>query len=758
MINIKTILTTIVLLCIVGFVYSAPTQSTHSVEIIDDEFDLGDTDAGDIVYIEAGSRGSIKFYGCPLWEGSYSPTNHPVTIINENTGTKVLINSETTTDYLILFDEVKNVHLTGNGDPNLAYGIELCKATNCTLATQNGIVLAGDCDNIEIDSIYIHDLPGNGIMTDWDFDPADQSSWYSEDPAAQTGTDAMMQNIEVDHNKTSNMEGYGIFLGNEEANLVHPFQGVDYHCHMMWETMIHHNHVISPKLSGIVLHGEISKSIITRNSITDYGYSIPNFDQDNCPYAAIVIGNRSWNSRVYSNFVRRGKGHGIYDCGRGSNKYYNNVITEAGFYYPNPDYTISAIHIDNDPNMANSAGYTFHIYNNTIVKPDAYGVNLLANTGACTNKFYYNIIALSNTSSQAYYNDNSTGYLTNASGQTSNKYYSSLAGPKFYNPLSNNNLKPNSSAINACENHIYYGGGLLDHDIKHCNHCESLLSFDCETCNPNNYQNRPMCGWNDAGAFESPYCKLIVAHYKPGLGVYIPKNIPIKIYGERVEDDDFIAICSKRNDSITCGGFLLCGDSVRYCNVSPRDSLGNGFLTDEKLYYYYYDASAMEYIELEAKYDTSYTNRGTYSEGDSCKLVGLYQVQEIPLRQGWSIFSTCIEPDSADIDYVLKDIKSHIIEVRNYDTAYVPNQYNGIGNLEVEKAYKISMANADTLRIIGTAVKPENTPVPLDGVDPNWCLFAYLRNSNVEIATIFENHIDNLDNVQIVKNQDGIIY
>lgn len=409
--------------------------------------------------------------------------------------------------------------------------------------------------------------------------------------------------------------------------------------------------------------------------------------------------------------------------------------------------------------------YFFNIYNNSIVRPYSYGVNFKAVTsyGGGNNQFFYNIIALSNTGTQGYYLDNGPGYLSNAIGAATNKQYASIYGPKFLNPLTNNKLQPNSDAINACTDSYINGISPLVHDYRHCNHGYNL-SFICTSCNPAYENYRPQYGVNDVGACESPYRPMAqLAHPLPGLGLYwftvkIPKSIPIQIYGERTEEEDYIAICTERNDTLSCGGFLMCEDTNRVCTVYARDTAGNGFLSNEKLLYFFYDASRMEYIELKAKYDTNYTNQGLFIPGDSCQLTGLYQVQEIPLRQGWSIFSTYIVPNSADIEDVMATIEDNVNIVQDYDTAYVPGQYNGIGSIETGKAYKVSMSAADTLEIWGTAVRPESTPVPLDGVGPNWCLFGYLRTSNAQIATIFENNIADIDHVKIVKNQNGIIY
>ncbi len=736
----------------------AQTVTTYYVSVTDVQFNLASTNAADIVIIEAGSRGHLEFDNSPGSEGIYSAAEYPITIKNENCTTKVLINNEASEDYLIKFENVENVHLTGTGSSSFGYGIELCKQAACTLSEQHGIVIGPFCSNIKIDHVYIHDIIGDGIRTDWDFDPNDQNTWYSDDPNALPGTDAKMEHINVNHNKLEDIEGNGIILGNKEVEIAHPHQGIDYFCHMMFETYIYHNILNETDSNGIALYGETGKGYIYNNSVRNYGYSIPNFDQDHCPYAAIVVGLKSSNCEVYNNIIRYGKGHGIYDCGKGSNNYYNNVITEAGFYNTNPDYTISAIHIDNNQQMAGTSSYFFNIYNNTIVKPYSYGVNLMANTSFTggSNRFFYNIIALSNTTTQSYYSANGTNYLLNALGTSTNKLYPNIYGPHFVSPLSNNDLKPTSGAINACSNY-YYGLPFLEHDCRHCNHGYNL-SFTCPTCNSYFETYRPKCGKNDAGAYESRYCSFIVSNQDPGIIVYIPKSIPVKINGENTAADDYLAICSRRNDSITCGGFIMWGDTVRECGVSPRDSAGNGFLEDEEFFYFYYDASSMEYIELQAKYDTNYSNRGIYIPGDSCRITGLYQVQEIPLRQGWSIFSTCIEPDSADIDNVMSEISDNVNIVENYDTSYVPGQHNGIGDIEVEKAYKVSMSAADTLEVWGTAVKPEETPVPLNGVDPDWCLVAYLRTGIADIEPIFENGIEDIDNVKIIKNQDGIVY
>lgn len=345
----KKIYIFIAIMCAIGIsnMLLAQTQTTYYVSVTDNTFDLSTTDANDIVIIEAGARNHIYFSGIPVNEGLYTSIAYPVTIKNENCTTKVLINSESIKDYLIKFDHVENVRLTGTGSSSFDYGIELTKQQGCTLTTQHGIVIGPYCNNIEIDHIYIHDILNDGIQTAFVYDANDQGTWYSDDPNAIPGTDAKMEHINVHHNKIEQVKWNGIILGNKDVNIAHPYQGVDYFSPMMRDNYIYHNTMVDTELDGIALYGEIGKGYIYGNYIREYGYSIPSFDKDTCPFAAIVVGLKSSHSLVYNNVVRYGKGHGIYDCSRGGNQYYNNIITEAGFYNTNTNYTISAIHIDN---------------------------------------------------------------------------------------------------------------------------------------------------------------------------------------------------------------------------------------------------------------------------------------------------------------------------------------------------------------------------------------------------------------------------
>jgi hypothetical protein len=124
------------------------------------------------------------------------------------------------------------------------------------------------------------------------------------------------------------------------------------------------------------------------------------------------------------------------------------------------------------------------------------------------------------------------------------------------------------------------------------------------------------------------------------------------------------------------------------------------------------------------------------------------------LPQGWSIFSTYIDPVNPNISNVLYPVVSDIIIVKDGGGNVFWPQYgvNEIGNMQIGKGYLVKTQTQVMLEICGTAMLPENTPI---SIPSGWSILAYLRSSPASIDTLL---YPIQSEIIIIKNGNGLVY
>jgi uncharacterized protein (TIGR02145 family) len=129
-------------------------------------------------------------------------------------------------------------------------------------------------------------------------------------------------------------------------------------------------------------------------------------------------------------------------------------------------------------------------------------------------------------------------------------------------------------------------------------------------------------------------------------------------------------------------------------------------------------------------------------------------IQTINLPEGWSIFSTYIEPSQLNISSVMVPVVSQIIIVKDGAGQVYWPQYgvNGIGNILVGNGYQAKMTNAQNLTITGNQVIPESTPLI---IPVGWSMIGYLRIYATKIDSAFSGIVAN---ISITKDDQGNVY
>tara|TARA_B100000579_G_scaffold219079_1_gene179156 strand:- start:2403 stop:4316 length:1914 start_codon:yes stop_codon:yes gene_type:complete len=128
-------------------------------------------------------------------------------------------------------------------------------------------------------------------------------------------------------------------------------------------------------------------------------------------------------------------------------------------------------------------------------------------------------------------------------------------------------------------------------------------------------------------------------------------------------------------------------------------------------------------------------------------------IQEIELENGWSLFSTYIEPNDNSIEAVFSDIIDNIIIIKDQNgNVYWPEyELNSIQNLNIGEGYQIKTNNPTTLTISGNQTNC-TTDINLDN---GWNLIGCLILETSNIETEFESIVDE---IIVIKDDQGNIY
>ncbi|MCD6090951.1 MAG: right-handed parallel beta-helix repeat-containing protein [Bacteroidales bacterium] len=361
---------------------------------------------GDTLCLMAGQRG-------PLYLKNIIGTNEsPIVIINS--GGKAIIDSDLT--YGLKFVGCKNIVLSGNGDPNTPYGIFVREVTN-----GYGLGLESKSTNFEIDHLEISNTKISGIIA-----KTDPDCTYTAVRDSFT-----MYNIKIHDNYIHNIGMEGMYIGSsfflgyyisdcDTILLPHIIDGVE----------IYNNRVEYTGWDGIQVGSALYNCAIHDNQIYKDSQS-----EETYQMSGIII-NTGSSCNVYNNKIIDGKGTGIFNQGTGNQKFYNNLIVNAGRDYDFYDQeTKQQFGILSKFSYNLYSESSFYFYNNTIINPKSDGIRIM-DSHAKTNRFINNLII--NPGAFEYYED-----LGSTSFQPSDAYiHNYLDANNFY---SINNILERSS-------------------------------------------------------------------------------------------------------------------------------------------------------------------------------------------------------------------------------------------------------------------------------------------------------------------------
>ena len=126
--------------------------------------------------------------------------------------------------------------------------------------------------------------------------------------------------------------------------------------------------------------------------------------------------------------------------------------------------------------------------------------------------------------------------------------------------------------------------------------------------------------------------------------------------------------------------------------------------------------------------------------------------QLISLAEGWSLFSTYIQPQYTSMDSVFNSIIDQMIIVKNNTgEAFLPDWGMDLAFVNGQ-GYQSKLTSSSDVYIFGEQLQPEENIIPLS---QGWNMIAYLREEPADCILVFE---DIADSVTIVKDGQGNVY
>jgi hypothetical protein len=303
---------------------------------------------GNTICLEGG-----KTYGTILFRNIRGTSTAPVTI--KNCGGTVNITA-TGKSFGIRTELSSYLRITGTSGSGMSgYGLRVNGG-------QMSVTLDKQTTNVEVDHVEIYNSGFAGLVakTDPACDNLGVRGYFT------------MRDVKIHDNYVHETGGEGLYVGNSYwTNGVNTSCGVKYP-HAVENAKIYNNLVRNSGWESIQVGSAPTGTEVYNNRIENYGTKNES-SQNN----GIQLGEGTI-SKLYGNFIKGGKGHGVIILGNGQQLVHDNVIINAG---------IDGIFCDD--RTATGPGFIFT--NNTIIRPALNGIRLYADQ-VTMSKIQNNII------------------------------------------------------------------------------------------------------------------------------------------------------------------------------------------------------------------------------------------------------------------------------------------------------------------------------------------------------------------------------
>jgi len=457
---------------------------------IDGRSNASSVNPGDTICLLPGTR---PFLWLSYLHGS---KNNPIVILNF--GGLVTVTGHY---YGVKIDSCSHIKFSGKGESTFTYGIKITDVNGA------GMSVEGLSTDIEIEGIEVGNTELTGI-----FAKTDPSCQFNS-----TRDKYVLRNLSIHDCYFHHTGMEGMYIGNSF------FTGYTLHCngtdtlvypHLLKGVRIYNNYVEHTSWDGIQVSSSDSGCYIFNNTVLyDSEGSVTN------QMSGILNGGGSICD-CFSNVIKDGKGDGIDIFGQGGQKFYNNLIVNAGQSNLNEKHGIYVGHV------STISGSSFQLFNNTIVTPKTSGVKF-NNLPSRNNLISNNIIIQSNANYVVITNPSISISIEN------NLFDQDINAAAFMNyTLGNFDLQPTSPAVNTGSD---IPGFQLDTDILN--------------------RSRPFATYNDRGAFE--------CHDSSLYSIGDEKNIQVSLkslYPNPGEDHLFIRFVLQKTEKIVISIYNLQGD------------------------------------------------------------------------------------------------------------------------------------------------------------------------------------------------------
>jgi hypothetical protein len=317
---------------------------------------------GDKVLIEGHTRPSLILVNLV-----YGAAGHPITVTNTGSQPFVIDGDDPSVQYGIGIWGAKHVVFTGTPLPDEPYGIKVLRASSVGIKVeynnyQEGRV-AGDFEDtvdLVISGVEIANAGFAGIQAKYEL-----SEPYP-DPVPTVVP--LLDGLEIHHTYIHDVAGEGMYIGWTSDG--HPDVA---------NVSIHHNLIREAGWDGIQLNRSHGQNYIYCNVVD--GYAGMSYTADKGLFGAQNEGItvHAAKTDVYDNLVKASNqysGSALFYTLYEPSRVYNNVFVHGGF---NSTKHEAAMYIRelSSGTLAAKPDATLDLINNTVIKPDSHGIELL---------------------------------------------------------------------------------------------------------------------------------------------------------------------------------------------------------------------------------------------------------------------------------------------------------------------------------------------------------------------------------------------
>lgn len=441
--------------CIQGSLFAQKTIEVDStVLLVDGTFaPFNSVGPGDTLLLKAGRKSLL------ILRNLNGTSQAPITIKNGNGLVEISSNHY----FGISIRKCNHIILSGNGDPNLKYGIKIDGVQG------SGLSIGDYTSNFEVENIEVRNVRYSGIIA-------------KTEPDCDFDRNSFIQENSVIHDCwIYNSGNEGMYIGSSF------YSGQTLQCNGAPKTVfppllknveVYNNLVEYAGWDGIQVSSAINTKIHHNKVIHDSQAQV------DWQMTGIILGGGSTGS-IYNNFIKDGEGTGIFTNGLGDINIYNNIILNPGFSNDKSSGSYGMYITDefSFPSMY------FNIFNNLITNPKHRGIRFSNELSTNKNLIANNIIVKSDMS---------------GSPQSENQFIETVGNPviKKTNYTTNNIQQLFFKNVDADDYSLLERSPLIDAGSKIINNNNK---FDFNN-NP-----RELGAGIDIGPIESTYYKVMNA-------------------------------------------------------------------------------------------------------------------------------------------------------------------------------------------------------------------------------------------------------